>query len=375
MLYFDHAASTPLNTAGLEVLKKSLEVDFANPSAAHKLGKVLLKRIEAARKTFLELLRATEYDFIFTSSATESNNTVIKGLELFIEDSVIASTGDHPSLSGPIASLKDFSLTELPLLVSGEVDYSALEKLDLSSITLLAIAHVNNHTGNIQDVERISQIIKSRSPKAHVHVDGVQSFGKIPFSLKGSAIDSYSISGHKIGASKGISGLYLKKGIALSSLLCGGGHEGGRRSSTLFAPLIFGFEATALDVFNKLEDHYDLVEAYYQKVKSSIERELPSIKFPFENVSPYILTFVVPKISSDIVMRHLERDDVFVASSSACSSKVKGFSPVYQALKLPVEEHKNVLRISFSYTQTENELNQFVDKFTQCLSSLKFLIK
>ncbi len=375
MLYFDHAASTPLNKVGLDVLKESLENDFANPSASHKLGKALLKRIESARETFLKLVDAKDFDFVFTSSATESNNTIIKGLKLTDDSNVLGSSGDHASIKKPITDLGRFEFAELPLQVSGEIDYALLDQMELHNFSLVVVAHVNNHTGNIQDVEKIAEIVKSKSPKAHIHVDGVQAFGKIDFSLKNSRIDSYTISGHKIGATKGISGLYIRRGVVLDTLLSGGGHEGGRRSSTLFAPLIFSFEATAKDVYQKREESYSIVEKHYTKVKDAISGAIPTAKFVFSNVSPYILTFIIPKISSDIVMRYLERDEIYVASSSACSSKVKGFSPVYQALHLPESEHKNVLRVSFSYIQSDDEIDAFINKFKACIDGLKFLIK
>lgn len=375
MLYFDHAASTPMNERGLAVLAESLRNDFANPSAAHRLGRDLMARIDKARQLFLSLLDASDFDFIFTSSATESNNTVLRGLSLPEGSRIFYSSADHPSLYRPAEEHRGVELVQIPLDIKGQVDYLKLSGMMDDRVSLLVLSQVNNHSGNLQDIDRVGAILKGKSPKAHLHVDGVQAFGKLPFTLKRSHVDSYTISGHKIGAPKGISGLYLRKGVVLSPLLHGGGQEMGLRSSTLAAPLIFSFSATAQDVLTGLEEKLSHVQQCKAHFQEKIAEDIPSAIFPFSSCSPYILTFIVPGLASDILMRQLERHDVFVSSSSACSSKVKGFSPVYQALGIEEKHHKSVLRLSFSATQTEEEFVACAEQLKQAFHGLQHLIK
>lgn len=375
MLYFDHAASTFLSEETLRILDKSMREDFANPSAAHKIGKNLLKRIENSRVSFAKILDAEkDYDFVFTSSATESNNMIIKGLEVTDYDLIVNSLADHASLYNTVCAT-GCNRIEIPLNEGGEVNYTELAKSVSDMTRLIVVAHVNNHTGNIQDIFKIAKIVKEVSPSIHVHIDGVQSFGKIPFSLKDSLIDSYTISGHKIGAPKGISGVYIKKSSKLKTLLSGGGHEGGYRSSTLAAPLIFAFENAMKEAYENINANFKYMSDIHSKVINKLQESISFISFPFKNVSPYVLGAKISGISSDIIMRTLEAKDIFIASSSACSSKAKGANPVYTALGIPEREHKYILRISFSACQEEEEISNFVEIFCKVVNSMKHLRK
>ncbi len=375
MFYFDHAAATPMTENALTVLRDSTVADFANPSAAHKLGRDLMGRIEKVRQHFLQCLQADDFNFFFTSSATESNNTVVKGLTYPAGSKILYSPADHPSLFLPIENVSNVQLVVIPLDAAGRIDYVALSALIDSSVSLLAISQVNNHSGTRQDIDRVGAILKSKAPKAHLHVDGVQAFGKLPFTLKSSHVDSYSISAHKIGGPKGISGVYVRKPIVLDPLLLGGGQEMGMRSSTVAAPLIYSFHAASLHALTELEEKMVKMQRQRQLIQDSLKAAIPSILFPFESCSPYILTLILPGLPSDIMMRQLERQNVFVSSSSACSSRINGHNSVYASLHIDPSLHKCVLRLSFSAGQKEEEFEAFVTLFIQAYRGLSHLIK
>lgn len=374
MIYFDHAASTPVIESALKIYTESMVEDFSNPSAAHKLGKKSFKKVEKARARILKLLRASKDDqLIFLSSATEANNLLIKGVHLELEDRVHYSLGDHPSTVVPVESLRSNKVL-IPLKAGGVIDEQGLLDSLTEKSKLIVLSHVNNQSGNHYDILDIARKVKAIVPDIHVHVDGVQAFTKVEVNLS-KFIDSYTISGHKLGAPKGVAALFMKKGVEVEILLHGGGHEFGVRSSTVNTPIIISF-LEAIEVGLKdLELSLDLVKSHNSNMRESISREELGVSFPFslDETSPYILSFLLPGISSDIVLRHLEMKDIFVASSSACSSRSKGFNAGFSAMKIDDTKHKFVLRVSFSKKTTVEEIDEFVTEFTKVVREIKSL--
>jgi len=379
LLYLDYAASTPLRPGALQVLETSMREDFANPASAHQLGSDLLARIETCREKFLEFLGAGKGDkLIFIGSATEANNTVIRGIGLRAGDAVIFSFADHPSVTAPmeIFEKRGVRVTALPLQKDGTPDEPALLKLLEKTVKMLILTHVNNQSGTITDICRLSKEIKAISPGTHIHVDAAQGFGKIPFSLKDGNIDSLCISSHKIGGPKGVAGLYLRSGVQLSPLLYGGGQEEGLRSSTLAAPLIFSFCEAAADAVNTIDFSLEGVTALNQLARDWLQERISTVRFPFvKRSSPYILTLILPGISSDIILRHLEQEGIMISSRAACSSRSKGVDPVFTALHLPLEDHKFVLRVSFSHENSGVDIMRFCETLTAIYNDLKVYAK
>ncbi|MBC7427354.1 MAG: aminotransferase class V-fold PLP-dependent enzyme [Bacteriovorax sp.] len=374
MNYFDHAASSIIYQEVLDVLAQSMREDFANPSALHILGQNLHERTEVMREDFLKALGASVNDvFIFTSSATESNNTVIHGINLKEGDVVVYCKADHPSVTVPVEhSAKELKL-ELRKIVldkNGAFDTDVFSSLLDENVKLVVLTHVNNQSGVVNDIASLSKKIKEIT-SAHVHVDAVQSFGKINFKIN-PEIDSMSFTSHKIGGPKGIAGLYLKNSHKIKPLLLGGAHENGMRSSTLAFPLIAGFHKAMKislentgDVFSKTARFSELITAKL----SSID----GIQFPFKTISPFIVSFILPGISSDIIMRHLEMKNVFISSTSACSSKIPGFNPSLHAMNVPEKFHKNFLRISLAASTTQTEVEMLLQEFQNVWDNLKHM--
>jgi cysteine desulfurase len=377
MNYFDHAASTFIYPEVLDLLTKSFKEDYANPNSQHLFGANLLKKIEAARFYFLMVLKANKDDtFIFTSSATESNNTVVRGFVFKEGDVIYYSKGDHPSLVEPIEKMaieKKLKLKIIPLSKNGLIDIEEFKKLLDENVKLVALTHVNNQSGVVNDIGSLSKLVKENTA-AHVHIDAAQSFTKITFDVFEN-IDSVSITSHKVGGPKGIAGLYLKKNHKVKPLLMGGGQEGGFRSSTQAYPLIIAFEEASRISLSKSEESLLRLSKMREMVKDFLNNLIPQIKFPFENASPYILTFVLPGIPSDVVLRHLEARGFCLSSTSACSSKIKGFNPTLAALNIPEIFHKNVLRLSFSHDTCIDSVKLLLATFNEVWNDLKFLTK
>jgi len=379
MIYLDHAASTSMWDSSLEVLTRSGREEFANPSSSHKLGRSALKKIENARRELLDFLNAEVlYDLFFTSSATESNNTVIRGLGLGEKDNILVSEADHPSLLNPAESLKacGVDVRFIPMMPDGGIGMDPLADSVDAATGLVILSFVNNQSGTINDIRSAARKVKKKNPRTHVHVDGVQGFCKIPFSLAEGEIDSFSVSAHKIGGPKGAAALYLRKGVSVKPLLLGGGQEGGMRSSTRPAPLILSFAEAVKHLSGKYEEHHSKVASLNQKMRDLLAGSIPGILFPFtgEWVSPYILNLIIPGIPSDIIVRHLEEKDIYISTTSACSSGESGENPVFSALGIQKKFHNHVYRISFSGKTEEDEVETFCREIAEIYHDLSGLV-
>ena len=217
--------------------------------------------------------------------------------------------------------------------------------------------------------------IKKECPEALVHVDGTQGFTKLPLNMNG--VDSVAFSGHKIGGPKGIGGLYGKKTASWEPLLYGGGQQEGRRSSTVAAPLILALGKAVEVSMEEWEERLSQVREKNIVLRKKLVQRISRLLFPFsvEKTSPYILTFICPGIPSDIILRHLEEEDIFLSSTSACSSKKKGFNGVFAALGIESQWHENVLRVSFGGDLTYGQIDDFVESFGNVTDRLGFLIQ
>lgn len=373
MNYFDHAASTLLYPEVLDALHSSLLADFANPSAQHILGHDLGEKISSYREDFLKSLGGHKNDsFIFTSSATESNNTVIKGITLSADDSILYCRADHPSVTVPVESV-GAKLKEILLNADGTINRESFQDALDSNVKLVVLTHVNNQNGVIQDIESLAKIVKEKTT-AHVHIDAVQSFGKILFKIN-PAIDSMSITSHKIGGPKGVAGLYLKSTHKVKPLLLGGGQENGFRSSTQSYPLIKAFHQAMKIALGEISSSWERVSKLSSMINTQLPEAIPTIQMPFLSTSPYIVSFLLPGISSDILLRHLEVRNVFISSTSACSSKLTGINPTLSAMHISERFHKNFLRISLGPRTTEDEVKNLLKEFVSVWDSIKHMQK
>ena len=232
--YLDNAATTKVFDDVFDLMKKNNDELFFNPSASYSKALSSKKVLNDARKSILNILRGSAGKLYFTSSATESNNTVFNGVHLRSGDVVLVSKGEHPSVYNAAHRLeeKGVKVFDINLQSNGLVDVEDLKKLLSDKVKLVSIIHVSNETGAINDIKNLVKVVKNYNQKIIFHSDGVQAFGKIKVNLQDLGVDLYTISAHKIYAPRGIASLWIKNGIVIDSLLVGGGQEDGFRSST-----------------------------------------------------------------------------------------------------------------------------------------------
>lgn len=363
MLYFDYAASSPLSKKALSSYEQSL-LKFGNPSSKHAFGRALFREIENDREKILEAfhLPKDQYRILFTSSATESNNLVIKGIARYYRNrgmKLITSVLEHPSVTLPFKALEKegFEVSSLPVNGDGKVEPKTLEKsLDKETI-LVSLIGTNNEIGSVNDLSSLSDIVH-RYPKAFFHSDLTQAIGKTPFDF--SKLDLFSWSAHKFGGPKGVGGLVFKKNIVFDPLLDGGGQEYGFRSSTLNYPGIVATTSALLEALNSQKENEKKVRSLSSYFRNELLRNPEiSINSPLD-CSPYILNFSLKTKKASVLVEALSQQEIYLSSVSACSSKGEPISNVLLAIGKSEDDARNSVRVSFSEETTFEEVKSLL---------------
>jgi cysteine desulfurase len=375
LIYFDNAATTKPYSSVLETFQMANEKFWANPHSLHKQGERAEQLLEQARTQLSTLLDASTYTPIFTSGATESNNLAIRGVcDAYSQRGkyIITSSVEHPSVRVLCQYLQTvgYEVTFLPVNSSGSVELDSLKKALRDDTILVAIMTVNNETGAINDVEKLAKFTKLNS-RAHFLVDAVQAVGKIPLTLKDSSIDFLSISAHKFGGIKGSGALLIKNGINLQAQLIGGGQEGEVRSGTADTARAASIaKALRISLENK-EEKYRAIKLLNKKLKKALLKDDKIIINSTENGSPYILNFSVLGVKPETLLHALSGKEIYISTVSACSSKKSEESiPVFEMTK-DMNRALSTIRVSFSSSSTELEVDEFIDAFWECLEKIR----
>ena len=238
-IYVDYAATTPVDPCVLEAMKPYFNKVYGNPSSLNVWGSGAKEALEESRETISRFMNSDTDELIFTGSATEANNLVLKG-HAFQRGRqgchIAVSTVDHDCVLNSARWLEQlgYRVTYLPVDRSGLLKISSLEEALKEKITLISVVHGNNEIGTIQPIEEIAGICHDHDTL--FHTDAVQSFGKMPIDVKKMKIDFMTINAHKLYGPKGIGALYARKGLKIQPLIHGGGHEFGLRSGTENVP-------------------------------------------------------------------------------------------------------------------------------------------
>lgn len=352
LYYLDNAATTKVFADVFDLMKENNENSFYNPSASYSKALESKKILNSARKQILSALKGSAGKLYFTSSATESNNTVFNGVHLRAGDEVLISAGEHPSVYNSAHKLERFGIVvkDIPLTKFGNVDEEKFMALLSEKVKLVSIIHVSNETGAVNDIKKLVQITKKFNSKIIFHSDGVQAFMKIKVSLQDLGVDLYTISAHKVYAPRGIACLWVKQGVLIDSLLFGGGQEDGFRSSTenVAGAIAFSYAVSKLE--KDFESNYKKVLEYKNEFLAKLN-DCEVAKFlkvnSFDDNSPYILSISFSDIKGEVLMYSLEQDGVIVSTGSACSSKKSG-NRILESMGILSSDIVGSLRISFS---------------------------
>jgi len=379
-IYFDNSATTKVCPEAIAAAVNAMENTYGNPSSLHSKGVEAARLLGDARRVFAAALQVKEAELFFTSCATESNNTVIAGVSaahVRKGKHILVSAVEHPSVLEPALALKDhgFEVDIIPVDRFGVVDIDAFTSMLREDTILVSVQQVNNEVGAIQPLAEIGALVKAKSPAALFHVDGVQGFCKAVSHPEAWQADFYSLSGHKIGAPKGVGLLWAKKGVRWLPLLRGGGQESNLRSGTENIAGICAFAAAAKKHQQNIEKSIANM-AHVRAVLAEKLAELADIRFnsDLENGAPHILNVSFKGAKSEVLLHYLEMYGLFVSSGSACHSNKKGsISPVLQAMNVAKEYADCAIRFSFSPENTEEEALAAFDIIKNAVADIRGL--
>lgn len=350
--YLDWNATAPLRPE----VQAAMAGVWGNPSSVHRLGRAARQKVESARAQLARAVGADPADVIFTSGATEANNLAIRGTRA---DSLITSSIEHDSIQKTAAE------TTLPHAVApvgpdGRLDLAALAALldRLPKPALVAVMLVNHETGVIQPIPAIAELVHAAGGK--LLVDAVQGFGKIPIQNNMMEVDLMTLSAHKIGGPSGIGALIARGNPPFVPLMTGGGQESGRRAGTENLAGIVGFGVAAELAAAEQPDQAALV-TLRERLETGIRAiaAVPIYGAEADRVSSTSL-IAMPGVKAETQVAAFDLDGILVSAGSACSSGKVRASPVLAAMGVPEQAAGEAVRVSFGWTTTAAEIDQFL---------------
>ncbi|HSI67865.1 MAG TPA: cysteine desulfurase family protein [Planococcus sp. (in: firmicutes)] len=365
MIYLDNSATTKTKKEVLETFVQVSERYYGNPASLHRIGNEAEDLLEKARTQIKQSVNMEQV--VFTSGGTESNTLALIGTAKAYQHRgkhIITAATEHASVLNNLKTLvkEGFEVTVLPVDSQGNLNLAELEKSLRHDTILVSLMHVNNETGAVHPIEEIRKILKGS--RAFLHVDAVQSFGRIPLP-KESMPDLLTISAHKIHGLKG-SGLLAFNNLLPDAVQQGGGQEFGIRSGTVSVP-----HAAALARTVRLAEPNPDFARWNEELRIFFS-DLPHVHIVSpKNAAPHILAVSVSSVRGEILVSALQKESVIVSTSSACSSKGKGTSHVIDAMGLPREYKEGVMRISFGAFTTDQEIKQLKKAFLKVYDLIK----
>lgn len=379
MIYFDNSATTSPYKEVVDSFVTVAQNYFGNPSSLHGLGIQAEKLLSQSRKQVASILEVKEEEIIFTSGGTEANNLAIKGIAQRYKkrgNHIITTVTEHPSVKNTCKQLESegFEVTYLPVNTDGKISLEDLSAAIKDTTILVSVMHVNNEVGSINPIVEIGNYLR-KYPSIKFHVDNIQGFSKVPLNIKEANISAYSLSGHKFHGLKGTGILYIRQGIELIPQLLGGGQEKKKRSGT---ENVAGFVALAKALRLSKENEKKLPELltitdFIKKELDKLDRVI--IHTPKENFAPHIINVSVLGVKAETFVHALERDEVYVSTTSACSSKAKKQDSTLFYMNKTTEEITSSIRISIGFNNTLDEAKEFIRIFTKTLSELRKVVE
>lgn len=381
MIYFDNSATTPVWPEVLATFDQVTKQIWGNPSSLHKLGEPAWNLLEQSRRQIAQLLGVLPSEIIFTSGGSEGDNWVIKGTALAKRQfgkHIITSSVEHAAVRNAMAQLEElgFEVTYLPVDQTSRVKPADVQAALRSDTILVSIMAVNNEIGTIQPIKEIGEILQAY-PRVHFMVDAVQALGKglddVVFSDR---VDFATFSAHKFHALRGTGFVYAKQGRQLAPLINGGGQERGQRSGT---ENVAGFAAMARAIRLVKEKEAQSVKQE-QAVRTAIFKHLQQFDYVhlFSDLTPqfasHVLCFAIEGVRGETVVHAFEDHDIYISTTSACSSKKQAEASTLAAMKVPTRLAESAVRISLGDQNTLADAVAFNQAFDQVYAGFQKII-
>ncbi|MCG7340968.1 cysteine desulfurase [Staphylococcus auricularis] len=360
-VYLDYAATTPVRPEVIEKMMNIYQSHYGNPSSIHSVGRDARKYLDEARRTVAKLIGASPKEIIFTSGATESSNTAIKGIAYANQAKgkhLITTKIEHHSVLHVFEQLEreGFDVTYLDVNEEGVVDLDQLREALTPETTLVSIMFVNNEVGTVQPMYDIDQIVSESN--ALIHVDAVQAVGHLDINMADFNIDAMSITAHKFGGPKGVGVLYVKAETPIQYSQFGGEQETKRRAGTENLPQIVGLaEAMNLAVTNMDDNNVHLMNLKNQFLVTLQERAIPfELNGSMTNATGHVVNLYFPFIDVETLLTLLDLAQVYVSAGSACTAGSMTPSHVLTAMYNDEDRANHSVRFSFNELTTEKEI-------------------
>lgn len=377
MIYFDNSATTLPYPEAIKTYEEATAKIFGNPSSLHRLGSQAARILQASRRQIAELLGKSAEEIFFTSGGTEGDNWVIKGVAFekkHYGKHIIVSHIEHPAVKESAKWLKEqgFEVDFAPVDAKGFVDVKVLADLIRSDTTLVSVMAVNNEIGSVQPIEAISELLSDK-PTISFHVDAVQAIGKVAReTYLTDRVDFATFSGHKFHSVRGVGFIYKKAGKRISPLLNGGGQEAGLRSTT---ENVAGIAATA-KALRMVLDKETAVQRKLQSIKKALADSLSSyddvtLFSGMDGFAPNILTFGIKGVRGEVLVHAFEEHDIYVSTTSACSSKAGKPAGTLIAMGIPAKLAQTAVRISLDDDNDMSQAEQFLTIFKSIYQKTK----
>ncbi|WP_019125849.1 cysteine desulfurase family protein [Peptoniphilus grossensis] len=373
MIYMDNAATTKVTESVLNAMLPYLRENYGNASAIYSLGQKSRAAIENSRIKIAEILKTKPSEIYFTSSGTESDNWVIKeSLNPREKHHIISSRIEHPAILNSLKAVKrlgsDYSLISVDQ--EGFVNLDELSEKIRDNTKLISIMFANNEIGTIEPIEEISKIAGEKN--ILLHTDAVQAMGNIKFNLKDLNVDMLSMSGHKLGAPKGIGILYIKEGTEISPFINGGEQERGMRASTENVASIVGIGRALEDAYKDIDENI----SYTRDLRDYTIEKLLNIdgiilNGPREKRLPGNINITLKDTKPQTMVQYLDMYDICVSSGSACAAGSINPSHVLRAIGRSEEDSLSMLRLSLNHNNTREECDYVVEKISQGMKKFK----
>ena len=377
-IYLDHSATTPVRPEVLEAMLPFFGPRFGNPSSTHRWGREARVALDEARERLARALGASADEICFTSGGTEADNLGVLGAWRALRRSrpvVVSTPIEHKAVLAAVHEIEAEGGTARLVNVGpdGRVDQASFNAAVGDDVALCSVMWVNNEIGTVQDIAALAGT--ARAHGALFHTDGVQALGKITIDLGDAPVDYLSISGHKIGAPKGIGALYVRRGAPITPLMYGGTQDRGRRPGTENVAMSVGFARAVELAVSERETEYSRLERLRDALEAALMAKVPDAVVHGRGAprAPHILNISVPGTDSESMLMALDLQGVACSAGSACQSGSIDPSHVLTALRVPHELAAASVRFSLGPLSTDAHVTRVAELFPALIAKARRL--
>jgi cysteine desulfurase len=381
-VYCDSAATTPVSSVVLEEMLPFFTESFGNPSSLYMLSQDSRSAIEFSRDKLAKVINSNPSEITFTSGGTESNNLAMKGICLPEihegQNEIVISTIEHHAIIHPAEQLKSigYEVKYCPVDDDGIIKIDDFLNMVTNKTKFISIMLANNEIGSVQNIKALVEIVREKekdfNKKIYFHTDAVQAVGKISIDVKNLGVDLLSISGHKFNAPKGIGALYINEYVTVEPLLDGGGQERQNRSGTENVPSIVGIGKAIEIAESNRENFYNHTKDLSDRFIRLLRNKIPDfVLHSSNNGLSNIVNFSIPNIQGEPILIGLDFKGIMASSGSACSTA--SIEPSHVLLAKGVDEKLALgsVRLSFSNSNTFEEIDYIVESLYEVCKDLK----